>query len=140
MSSSSSRQTCPSSSERSRYDRRRTTDAPDTDADETEAADVAPELHGCVLAESCGQPVVHPRGDQYLALVKALDDDGYTMCVDLTVSTPGRMQPPRKVPSPLSMSTVVAVPAFTTRHGPACRARAAISAAQRSGPSCSGRS
>ena len=46
---------------------------------------VAPaELHGCVLAESCGQPVVHPTVAQYPALVKALVDDGYTMCVDLT--------------------------------------------------------
>jgi NADH-quinone oxidoreductase subunit C len=57
---------------------------PDIDAAETEAPDAAPELHGCVLVESCGQLVVHPRGDQYLDLVKALDDDGYTMCVDLT--------------------------------------------------------
>jgi NADH-quinone oxidoreductase subunit C len=42
------------------------------------------ELHGCVAAESCGQPVVHPTPEQYLGLVKALADDGYTMCVDLT--------------------------------------------------------
>jgi NADH-quinone oxidoreductase subunit C len=59
-----------------------TADTPLTDA--VEAPEAAPELHGCVLAESCGQPVVHPRADQYLALVKALDDDGYTMCTDLT--------------------------------------------------------
>jgi len=46
----------------------------------------------------------------------------------------------RNVPSAASMSTVVAVPAFTTSDAPLCSARAAISAAQRSGPSISGRS
>jgi NADH-quinone oxidoreductase subunit C len=55
-----------------------------TDAAETEAPEVAPDLHGSVLVESAGQPVVHPARDRYLDLVKALDDDGYTMCVDLT--------------------------------------------------------
>ena len=43
-----------------------------------------PELHGCLLVDSCGQPVAHPRREQYLDLIKALVDDGYTMCVDLT--------------------------------------------------------
>ena len=42
------------------------------------------EIHGCFATESCGQHVVHPTRDQYLDLVKALVDDGYTMCVDLT--------------------------------------------------------
>jgi NADH-quinone oxidoreductase subunit C len=56
----------------------------ESDTAESDAAEAAPELHGCVLVESCGQPVVHPRHDQYLPLIKALVDDGYTMCVDLT--------------------------------------------------------
>jgi NADH-quinone oxidoreductase subunit C len=64
-------------------------DATDTsdgqpDQDSAETPEVAPELHGCVLIESCGQPVVHPSAGQYLALIKALVDDGYTMCTDLT--------------------------------------------------------
>ena len=60
-------------------------DATDTDvAADVEAAEPAAELHGCVLAESCGQAVVHPTAAQYFPLVKALADDGYTMCVDLT--------------------------------------------------------
>ena len=68
------------------------TDTPESIDTETDGADrdaadrgeAAPELHGCVLVESCGQPVVHPRHDQYMTLVKALVDDGYTMCIDLT--------------------------------------------------------
>ncbi len=55
-----------------------------TDDQALETPEAAPELHGCVLAESCGQPVVHPTAAQYLDLIKALDDDGYTMCTDLT--------------------------------------------------------
>ncbi len=64
------------------------TDAPesiDTETDDVaDRIEATPELHGCVLVETGGQTVVHPRPDQYLDLVKALDDDGYTMCIDLT--------------------------------------------------------
>jgi NADH-quinone oxidoreductase subunit C len=41
-------------------------------------------LHGCVVADSHGQQVVFPTLTQYVGLVKALVDDGYTMCADLT--------------------------------------------------------
>ncbi len=59
-----------------------------TEHDTTDASDDAealePELvHGCIAAESCGQPVVHPTREQYLDLVKALADDGYAMVVDV---------------------------------------------------------
>jgi len=58
------------------------------EADESGVAatgsEASTELHGCVVAESHGQPVVHPTGEQYLGLIKALADDGYVMCVDLT--------------------------------------------------------
>ena len=53
-------------------------------------------------------------------------------------STPGRIRPPRKSPVADSRSTVVAVPAVTTRQGPAWLWRAPISAAQRSAPRRSG--
>ena len=62
------------------------------------AADVvAPTLHGFPLTDSFGQAVVHvPRSD-YLALVKSLLADGYTMAIDLCgvdFSThPGRTLP-----------------------------------------------
>ena len=40
-------------------------------------------VHGCVAGESCGQTVVFPTREQYVELVKALADDGYTMVIDL---------------------------------------------------------
>jgi NADH-quinone oxidoreductase subunit C len=42
------------------------------------------ELHGCPVGDSRGQIVLHPSREQYVSVVKALADDGYTMCVDLT--------------------------------------------------------
>ena len=41
-------------------------------------------LYGCVRADTLGQTVIHATRDGYLDAVKALTDDGYTMCVDLT--------------------------------------------------------
>ena len=45
------------------------------------------ELHGCptwtVGGEQHGQHVVFPDRDQYLAVAKALADEGFTICVDL---------------------------------------------------------
>ena len=54
-------------------------------------------LHGCAVSTSCGQSVVHPAREQYVALMKGLVDDGYQLCVDLTavdyVTHPGRSLP-----------------------------------------------
>jgi NADH-quinone oxidoreductase subunit C len=53
---------------------------------ETDAPEAPPEpetIHGCVVAPSRGQVVVHPTRDQYLELVKSLADDGYAMVIDL---------------------------------------------------------
>ncbi len=57
-----------------------------TDAAATERPDAAPdsELYSCRRADSHGQVVIHPSRQTYLDTVKALTDDGYTMCVDLT--------------------------------------------------------
>ena len=56
-----------------------------TDAEEVEHADPAPdELHGCPRTERRGQVVLHPSRATYVDTVKALTDDGYTMCVDVT--------------------------------------------------------
>lgn len=52
-----------------------------TDHDTTSAP--AGSLHGCIVADSCGQVVVHPTREQYVGLVKSLADDGYAMVVDL---------------------------------------------------------
>jgi NADH-quinone oxidoreductase subunit C len=41
-------------------------------------------LHGCPVTDSHGQVVLHPTREQYVDVVKALADDGYSMCADLT--------------------------------------------------------
>ena len=71
-----------------------------SDIEDAERIDAAPEptdLYGCRRDESRGQLVVHPSREQYLDTVKALTDDGYTMCVDLTavdyLAFPGRRLP-----------------------------------------------
>jgi NADH-quinone oxidoreductase subunit C len=55
-----------------------TTEHPGTDAPATAS------LHGCPLVVSHGQQVLFVDRAGYLALMGALVDDGYTMCVDLT--------------------------------------------------------
>jgi len=54
-------------------------------------------VHGCVTSESRGQAVVHPTREQYLPLMKALLDEGYSMCADLCgvdyLTFPGRTVP-----------------------------------------------
>lgn len=62
-------------------------DTTSTDTDTAEPAEpvaAAPTLHGCPVTDSRGQVVVHPTRDTYLATVKALVDDGYEVCSDLT--------------------------------------------------------
>jgi NADH-quinone oxidoreductase subunit C len=54
-------------------------------------------LYACPRTESCGQAVLHPSRETYVDTVKALLDDGYTMCVDVTAvdysAHPGRPLP-----------------------------------------------
>jgi NADH-quinone oxidoreductase subunit C len=44
------------------------------------------EVHGCPVTDSRGQLVVHPSRERYVEVVKALADEGYAMCVDLTAA------------------------------------------------------
>jgi NADH-quinone oxidoreductase subunit C len=64
---------------------------------ETEPETDPEELHGCPLTRRFGQVVLHPSREQYVDVVKALADDGYTMCADLTAADylahPGRPLP-----------------------------------------------
>ena len=53
-------------------------------AEPVEASDEPRLVHGCPAVESLGQLVIHPTREQYLAVMKALADDGYAMCADLT--------------------------------------------------------
>ena len=41
-------------------------------------------MHGCPVTDSHGQTVLHPSRQQYVGVVRALLDEGYEMCVDLT--------------------------------------------------------
>ncbi len=54
-------------------------------------------LHGSPVSWSRGQKVVHPSRQNYVALLKKLLDDGFTMCTDLTavdfLTHPGRELP-----------------------------------------------
>jgi NADH-quinone oxidoreductase subunit C len=56
-------------------------------------------LHGAPVEEVRGQPVVHATPSSYLALAKALADEGYGMCHDLCavdyLGHPGRTLPGR---------------------------------------------
>ena len=40
--------------------------------------------HGCPVQDSLGQRVLHASRDQYVSVIKALADEGYEMCVDIT--------------------------------------------------------
>jgi NADH-quinone oxidoreductase subunit C len=56
-----------------------------TPVDEPRSEDqVQHRLHGCPVTDSRGQVVLHPTRAQYVDVVKALADEGYAMCVDLT--------------------------------------------------------
>jgi NADH-quinone oxidoreductase subunit C len=44
------------------------------------------QLYGCPRTDSRGQIVIHPTRETYVDTVKALLDDGYTMCVDVTAA------------------------------------------------------
>ena len=54
-------------------------------------------LHDCVLGQSLGQSVLFVPKDRYIATLRKLIDDSYTMCVDLTavdfLTHPGRTLP-----------------------------------------------
>ena len=68
-----------------------------TPPDEAAPTPEPPSMHGCPLSDSRGQTVLHPSRDQYLGAVRALLDDGYEMCVDLT-ATDYLLMPDRATP------------------------------------------
>lgn len=55
-----------------------------TTPEEVIAPTTPAELHGVPLSDSRGQRVLHPSRDGYLALLRTLLDETFTMCVDLT--------------------------------------------------------
>jgi len=74
----------------------------DAGTPEAETEAVGPEeepalIHGAPASLSRGQLVVHPDREHYLDMVRALQSDGYQMCVDLCgvdyLTHPGRSLP-----------------------------------------------
>jgi NADH-quinone oxidoreductase subunit C len=72
-------------------------DAPAEVPDEAVPPAEPPSMHGCPLTESCGQAVLHPSREQYVGVVRALLDEDYEMCVDLT-ATDYLLMPERAMP------------------------------------------
>jgi NADH-quinone oxidoreductase subunit C len=72
-----------------------------TEPDEVPTAPAAPPepelVHGVPVTWSHGQRVLHPSREQLVAVVTALHDDGYLMCLDVTAADylthPGRDLP-----------------------------------------------
>jgi len=56
-----------------------------TDQPDPVVAPVVDTLHGAPVSDSCGQRVLHPSREQYVSVVRALLDETFTMCSDLTV-------------------------------------------------------
>lgn len=56
----------------------------DPEAEPAPAPEAPTEMHGVPVSYSRGEPVLHPGRDSYLRVVRALRDDGFLMCVDLT--------------------------------------------------------
>ncbi len=69
----------------------------DTPEPQAVAPEPAPTAYGVTLGDSRGQRVLHPSRAQYVATVRALLDDTFTMCADLTavdyLTFPGRSLP-----------------------------------------------
>ncbi len=72
-------------------------DASAAPPDEAAPAPEPPSMHGCPLSDSRGQVVLHPSREQYVGVVRALLDEGYEMCVDLT-ATDYLLMPERAMP------------------------------------------
>ena len=72
-------------------------DAPATTPDEAVPTPEPPTMHGCPISDSRGQVVLHPSRAQYVGVVRALLDEGYEMCVDLT-ATDYLLMPQRELP------------------------------------------
>ena len=59
-------------------------DASAAPPDEAVPTPEPPSMHGCPVSDSRGQTVLHPTRQQYVGVIRALLDEGYEMCVDLT--------------------------------------------------------
>jgi NADH:ubiquinone oxidoreductase subunit C len=76
-------------------------------------------LHGAPVTWSHGQRVVHPDREHYVDVVRALHDDGFLVCLDVTgvdyLTHPGRGDLPADV-SPERFEVVVQLISHSTRE------------------------
>ena len=72
-------------------------DTPAATPDEAVPTPEPATMHGCPVSDSRGQTVLHPDRQQYVAVIRALLDEGYEMCVDLT-ATDYLLMPNRAMP------------------------------------------
>ena len=92
--------------------------APAAAPDEAAPTPEPPSMHGCPQTDSCGQTVLHPSREQYVDVVRALLDEGYEMCVDLT-ATDYLLTPQRATPDGIAaerFEVVVNLLSFTRRE------------------------
>ena len=74
------------------------TDTEATPADIPESTTAEPETrHGAPVTRSRGQEVLHPSRETYVAVVEALNAEGYVLCADLT-ATDYLERPSRSLP------------------------------------------
>jgi NADH:ubiquinone oxidoreductase subunit C len=95
--------------------------APEEETAPAEAPAPEPErLHGALVAESCGQTVLHVDRTGLPALVRTLrDDDGYLMCLDVTGVDHLTYEAPRSLPDgvePERFEVVVTVMSHAARN------------------------
>ena len=94
------------------------TETPATTPDEAAPTPEPPSMHGCPMTESFGQTVLHPTREQYVGVVRALLDDGYEMCVDVTAAD-YLLSPRRNLPEgiePERFEVVVNLLSFSLRQ------------------------
>ena len=75
-------------------------------------------MHGCPLSDSRGQVVLHPSRSQYVGVVRALLDEGYERCVDLT-AVDYLLMPQRELPDGVAaerFEVVVNLLSFSARQ------------------------
>ena len=72
------------------------TDEPEIDGPEIDEPET---IGGALVTRSLGQRVVHPRREELADIVRALRDEGWLMCLDVTAVDYLTYAPPRHLPA-----------------------------------------
>ncbi len=76
--------------------------ATDADATPTDTAVAPPDVHGCPVTVDRGETTVHPPRQQLADVVRALRDEGWLMCLDVTAVDHLANAAPRLLPEGLA--------------------------------------